>query len=274
MVQQLFGELSLTWSPFLSISSLAAIPLTCKTGNSASQSTLTSVPPLMQKKKKKKLVWADYFFFSGKSDEEAGMERRETLRKWRRDLGNFLEVTVRFCHLSLAADNSTDLWTECQNGHCRYSKLMEQFSYLTLPAGDLLAQQEEKAKALCSGEAAKRCKVAGRCGCSTGMVTVGGGCQPVHLSCPRTRMVIQRSRGSVKWQIGGRVRVMRHKHVIKVFCAEVWWLRPNKNRGFFSLSSFLACSLHSSLPIFLHFFILSFPPFFSFSLYIFIKYIH
>lgn len=89
---------------------------------------------------------------------------------------------------------------------------MEQFSYLTIPAQDLLAQQEEKAKALCSAEAAKRCKVAGRCGCSTGMVTVGGGFQPVHLSCPRTRLVIQRSRVSAKWQIGGRVQLMRHKH--------------------------------------------------------------
>lgn len=73
---------------------------------------------------------------------------------------------AHFCHLSLTVDNSTDLWNECQNGPCRCSKLMEQFSYLTIATQGLLAQQEEKAKALCSGEAAKMCKVAGRCGCS------------------------------------------------------------------------------------------------------------
>lgn len=57
-------------------------------------------------------------------------------------------------------------------------------------------------------------------------------------------------------------------HVIEVFCAEVWGFRPNKNRGFFSLSSFLPCFLHSFLPIFLPFFILSFQPFFLLSIYI------
>lgn len=187
------------------------------------------------------------------------MERRETLRKGKKGLGKLPRSHSSFLSLVLAADSSTDLWTECQHGPCRYSKLMGRFSYLTLPARDLLAQQKEKAKALCRGEAAKRCKVAGRCGCSTGMVTVGGGFQPVHLSCPRTRMVIQRSRVCVKWQIGGRVQVMRHKYMSWKHSALRYGDSDQIKIGdFFSLSSLLP----SFLPPYFPSFLLSFQPFF------------
>lgn len=194
------------------------------------------------------------------------MERRETLR--REDLGNFLEVTVHFCHLSLAADDSTVLWTECQNGHCRNTKLTEQFSYLTLPAGDLLARREGKAKALCSGEAAKRCKVAGRCDCSPGMVTVGGGFQPVHLSCPRTGWLFRGAEAPWSGRLEGGSRWWDTSTSLKRSALRCGDSDQIQHRGFFFFNSFLLCFLHSFLPIFL-------PLFFPFGLFFLLPiYIH
>ena len=78
---------------------------------------------------------------------------------------------------------------------------------------------------------------------------------------PRTKTIIQRSRTYIKWQIGGRVKLMRHKHVIKMFCTEAEWLRSNKNDTFFKKVHFFPCFLpFSSLPFFLS----PFLPLFSF----------
>ena len=92
---------------------------------------------------------------------------------------------------------------------------------------------------------------------------------------PRTKTIIQRSRTYIKRQIGGRVKLMRHKHVIKTFCTKAEWLRSNKNDTFFlKVHFFLASFLFSSLPFFLppsfHYFLshlFSFPFIFS-SIYI------
>lgn len=76
---------------------------------------------------------------------------------------------------------------------------------------------------------------------------------------PRTKTIIQRSRTYIKWQIGGRVKLMRHKHVIKMFCTEAEWLRSNKNDTFLKkVHVFLAFFLFSSLPFFLSPFLSSF----------------
>lgn len=78
---------------------------------------------------------------------------------------------------------------------------------------------------------------------------------------PRTKTIIQRSRTYIKWQIGGRIKLMRHKHVIKTFCTKAEWLRSNKNDTFFlKVHFFLASFLFSSLPSFLS----PFLPLFSF----------
>lgn len=78
---------------------------------------------------------------------------------------------------------------------------------------------------------------------------------------PRTKTIIQRSRTYIKWQIGGRIKLMRHKHVIKTFCTKAEWLRSNKNDTFFlKVHFFLASFLFSSLPFFLS----PFLPLFSF----------
>lgn len=82
---------------------------------------------------------------------------------------------------------------------------------------------------------------------------------------PRNKTIIQRSRTYIKWQIGGRVKLMRHKHVIKTFCTKVEWLRSNKNDTFFfKVHFFLAFFFLSSLLFFLSPFLalVSFPLFF------------
>lgn len=115
--------------------------------------------------------------------------------------------------------------------------------------------------ALGHGEAAERSEGAGRCAAPLQWWQLAKDSNLCASSAPGTRMIIQRSRIYIKWQIGGRVALMRHKHVIKMFCAEVWWLRPHKNRGFFKvpfpLLSFLSTYLFSFIsPFLLYIFII------------------
>lgn len=201
------------------------------------------------------------------------MERRETLRKWRRDLGNFLEVTVCFCHLSLAADNGTGLWTECQNRHCRYSKLMEQFSYLTLPARDLLAQQEEKAKALCSGEAAKGARWQADVAAPLEWWQLAADANLCSSATPEQGWLFRGAEVLWSGRLEGGSRWWDTSTSLKCSAPRCGDSDQIKIGDFFF--KFLSSLLPSFLPTYFPSFLYSFlSAFFSFSLYIFIKYIH
>lgn len=102
------------------------------------------------------------------------------------DLGKLSRSPILSGHLSLAADNRRVLWAECQNGKGSYPELIEQFHYLTISPQDLPALEGRRQSAT-----ERNCKIQtpavwwGRCRRSSGMMTVGGGFQPVDLSYPQ-----------------------------------------------------------------------------------------
>ena len=64
-------------------------------------------------------------------------EWKKATRRQRMDLGKLSRRTNLSGHLSLAADNRTVVWAECQNGKGSYPDLIEQFHYLTISPQDL-----------------------------------------------------------------------------------------------------------------------------------------
>lgn len=113
------------------------------------------------------------------------MERSEAKRSWKRDFGNFLEVTVCLvtCH-----------WQVTRGQPFGLNVKMGIADILSLLNGRLSDDLflgppcTGKKKALCDGE--RRQKGAawrGRCSRPSGMKTVGEGRQRVDLSCPKNK---------------------------------------------------------------------------------------
>ena len=138
----------------------------------------------MKKKKKKKVNGLGWFVFKGNLMRK--QEWKEAMRRQRMDLGKLSGSPILSGHLSLAADNRRVLWAECQNGKGSYPELIEQFHYLTISPQDLPALEGRRQSAT-----ERNCKSQtpavwwGRCRRSSGMMTVGGGFQPVDLSYPQ-----------------------------------------------------------------------------------------
>lgn len=139
------------------------------------------------------------------------------------DLGKLsLEVPfclVITCHQVL--DNRRALWAECQNGKGSYPELIEQFHYLTIfPRtslhwkGEGSLPRRETAKSKHSSVVRQMPPLLWNDDSWRRIPT----CRP-QLP-PRTKTIIQRSRTYIKRQIGGRVKLMRHKHVIKTLCTK------------------------------------------------------